>query len=111
VTEEFGWWHRAACRNHDPDWWEVKHRGNAEAIRICQTCPVKVECERDALALGAEGSIRAGQRFGRRGPGTSGEFRTATCCCGTRFVTASPRRKHCDRGCKAARASWLSERV
>lgn len=42
-------WTDAACAGHlRPEWWfpsqGQKSRGNHEAIRICRTCPLQVEC-------------------------------------------------------------------
>lgn len=73
------WWVRAACRGHDPELWShvrswrslpdpdgtrrlTLHASEARALAICATCPVAVDCYRDALAAHppTAGVIRAG---------------------------------------------------
>lgn len=52
MTQE--WRLRAACRNHNPDWWHPHDRGNSRAaqtaLNICKTqCTVTAECLEYAL--------------------------------------------------------------
>lgn len=58
------WMINAACREHPPDDWfphtKDKH-GQRHATRICETCPVRVECANYAQQTGATHGIWAGQ--------------------------------------------------
>lgn len=71
------WRQLGACKGCDPDMWvtppkEVK--GNEAAIElaavamsICRTCPVAMDCARDAKEKGAAGQIRAGVPYDQQG--------------------------------------------
>ncbi len=57
VNEERPWMVFSACRNKDPDVFFPESAAQArEAIAICNTCPVMVEC--------LEYSLEARERFG-----------------------------------------------
>lgn len=64
------WFARAACAG-EPDWWFVPAK-YADAIEICETCPVRQECLEDALTLqisddhGIRGGLTPEQRRGLR---------------------------------------------
>jgi len=60
-------WRDAACHGHDdPElWFAYDPLEQAEAKRICGTCPVRARCLEAALT--EEGSTTAGSRFGIRG--------------------------------------------
>ena len=46
------WQSRAACRDHDPEWWfPTDDTTRREAIAICATCPVRIECATHATRL------------------------------------------------------------
>jgi hypothetical protein len=68
------WRADAACVGEDPRLWEPYekplsdydlHRWG-EAVRICATCPVRMECARDAKALDG-GSVRGGMLVSHTG--------------------------------------------
>jgi WhiB family transcriptional regulator, redox-sensing transcriptional regulator len=44
-----GWVAKAQCRSSDPDELFVRGAAQRKAVRICQDCPVIVECLVDAL--------------------------------------------------------------
>ena len=64
-----GWRDRAACAGtwYPEAWWlskpgdktENSFDDNQAARRVCRRCPVVSECARDALAMRADGVIRA----------------------------------------------------
>jgi len=77
------WILHAACAGCDPEAWTIPPSGgnqgpsrpiltdeNHAAIRVCESCPVRVGCARYALAVYPSGVILAGVPLfrGRRGP-------------------------------------------
>lgn len=60
------WWHRAACRDEDPElFYPVGTSGPAllqiaEAKTVCRRCPVSVECLNWALASGQDAGVWGG---------------------------------------------------
>jgi WhiB family transcriptional regulator, redox-sensing transcriptional regulator len=43
----WGWQDRAACRGHDPAFWDTepsRSREIAQGKRICRECPVQLQC-------------------------------------------------------------------
>jgi Transcription factor WhiB len=59
------WRERAACRGRDPTWWFGSPFEQAVALRVCASCPVRIECLYAALV--EEDGLRAAERFGVRG--------------------------------------------
>ena len=70
------WWLDAACKNSDPDLFApdtswptyIQYAYGKEAIKICDTCPVKDECLMDSLKMGdirftIRGGLRPQARF------------------------------------------------
>jgi WhiB family redox-sensing transcriptional regulator len=48
----------AACRDHDPSLWfatSKKNSRNAEAIAICETCPIVADCLAYSLEWASDG--------------------------------------------------------
>jgi Transcription factor WhiB len=62
---ETGWWCRAACVGHDPEWWADDTNMLGEAVRICLSCPVRRQCLAEALRNNDFGVIRGGMFFER----------------------------------------------
>lgn len=66
------WRADAACKTRDdvdPLWWfpdHVRGRGHANAIRVCMTCPVRVECLEYALTAPERHGIWGGMNEGQR---------------------------------------------
>jgi Transcription factor WhiB. len=62
------WRKRAACRDTDPQWFdETAERWQQKAaVALCALCPVRADCEAEAIESGAVGMIWAGQM--RHGP-------------------------------------------
>lgn len=67
------WRDQAACKDEDPNRWspgggcidsKARRRLIADAIVICVKCPVRPDCARTALALGAESGVWAGIDLG-----------------------------------------------
>jgi WhiB family redox-sensing transcriptional regulator len=57
ITEERPWAVFAACKDHDPDtFFPVTPEAEHEAIRICQGCPVRLDC----LEFALEARVRFG---------------------------------------------------
>ena len=61
------WVGRAACAGHDPALWFPEGGASADdAIAVCETCPVRVQCARWALAerfdIGIFGGLTAEAR-------------------------------------------------
>jgi WhiB family redox-sensing transcriptional regulator len=57
ITEERPWAAFAVCRDRDPDtFFPVTADGEREAIRICQGCPVRIDC----LEFAMEARVRFG---------------------------------------------------
>jgi hypothetical protein len=58
------WMTDAACRGHDPNWWHPAKGGDnvntTKAKRICETCPVAVQCLQYALDIGEQTGIWGG---------------------------------------------------
>lgn len=55
------WRAQASCAEVDPTLWDTDApAGNKQAIRICGTCPVRAECDREASEQGIEWGIWAG---------------------------------------------------
>lgn len=59
------WRERAACRDHDPEWWSlmgprVLSSANARAMRVCADCPVLADCAEWADARAFDHVIVAG---------------------------------------------------
>jgi hypothetical protein len=46
-TPATGWHNKAACRGSDPDLFFERH-GHRDAIQICKTCPVMLDCGAEA---------------------------------------------------------------
>jgi WhiB family redox-sensing transcriptional regulator len=59
---DLDWQDRAACIGHDPDLWAdgLSSRRRAQAIAICNGCPVKAECLEFALEQHAKTGIWGG---------------------------------------------------
>jgi len=60
------WYLKGACRDvqFDPDWWHADTSDvleRSEAIRICFTCPVRVECLTYAVDAGEREGIWGGK--------------------------------------------------
>lgn len=55
-------WHAlAACRDYEPDEWFPRHAADAgPAILICQGCPARRACAREALDTKERHGVRAG---------------------------------------------------
>lgn len=106
------WLTRAACRGHDPTWWEaatladsVGRQHNREARRICRACPVRDRCEERANRLGAHGMIVAGrvwvQPGGQRYPTAGISMQCTRPGCQEVYTTSSNgRRRFCSVKCK-----------
>ena len=57
ITEERPWAAFAVCRDRDPDtFFPVTTDGEREAIRICEGCPVRIDC----LEFAIETRVRFG---------------------------------------------------
>ncbi len=57
ITDERPWAAFAICRDRDPDvFFPLTAEGEREAIRICQGCPVRLDC----LEFALEAKIRFG---------------------------------------------------
>ena len=55
------WRDRAACANVDPELFYPEKGGkNDKAKAVCRGCPVKVECAKDALAMGDRWGVWGG---------------------------------------------------
>lgn len=68
-----------------PAWGSALSPGNRGALRVCRLCPVKRQCEAEAMDNGDAGVIRAGVLFR-----TAGQW--AYCeTCGARFARAKNR--------------------
>jgi len=63
-----GWRELAACKGRDTGVWFARDAFTVSvAVRICERCPVRVPCLRDALAMEV-GSERFGVRGGLTAP-------------------------------------------
>ena len=67
ITEERPWAVFATCRDRDSDvFFPVTHEAEVEAIRICQGCPVRMDCLEFALEakihFGVWGGLNEKQR-------------------------------------------------
>jgi WhiB family transcriptional regulator, redox-sensing transcriptional regulator len=66
------WWHRAACRDEDPElFFPVSEMGPgarqvAQAKAVCARCPVRSECLTYALDNGLDHGIFGGTTEGER---------------------------------------------
>ena len=61
-------WHsEAACSGYAVAghalWWSTKKHERAQAIKICERCPVADECLAEGIAFGDEIIIRGGVRL------------------------------------------------
>lgn len=55
------WWlEKAACAGSPPQWFDLGDDGNAEALKLCGSCPVRRECLTDALTSNVFGLIQGG---------------------------------------------------
>lgn len=50
------WHENAECLNHDPTLWETHNpnqttRANAEAIEVCNGCPVRLDCLAETMGV------------------------------------------------------------
>lgn len=60
MTNQF-WRDQAACAEVDPTLWDTDTpAGNERAIRICQACPVRLDCDREATKRGEQWGIWGG---------------------------------------------------
>ena len=71
ITEERPWAAFAVCRDRDPDtFFPVTTDGEREAIRICEGCPVRLECLEFAMEtrvrFGVWGGVSEKQRRSMR---------------------------------------------
>lgn len=63
------WLTKAACRNARPEIFFPKSTEDEDAAaarRVCRSCPVALECLRDALETGEPHGIRGGQTSRQR---------------------------------------------
>ena len=62
------WRKRAACLTAEPQWFDerAKRWQQRAAVALCALCPVRADCEAEAVDSGAMGMIWAGQM--RHGP-------------------------------------------
>ena len=65
-------WTQAACRGHDTDlWFPARGKIPTEAIAICDTCPIKQQCDQYAMdhgiKVGVWGGVTELTRKKRRG--------------------------------------------
>jgi WhiB family redox-sensing transcriptional regulator len=57
ITEERPWAAFAVCRDRDPDaFFPLTPAGESDAIRVCQGCPVQMDC----LEFALEAKVRFG---------------------------------------------------
>lgn len=71
ITDERPWAAFAACRDRDPDaFFPANEVGEREAVRICNGCPVRIECLEFALEanikFGVWGGLTEKQRLALR---------------------------------------------
>lgn len=65
------WWNRANCRGQDPYLWDLDVATEASirlAMRFCWACPVRVQCEWEAVERGSTGVIQGGRKFATKAP-------------------------------------------
>jgi WhiB family transcriptional regulator, redox-sensing transcriptional regulator len=66
-TDSTLWRQFAHCLDHDPDlWYPLEANAGAEAVRICSTCPVRLDCLAWALEHNEREGIWGGMSARRR---------------------------------------------
>jgi hypothetical protein len=111
VDDNLEWITEAACCGHDPTLWDVDHERHksqfracakcAQALRVCDRCPVRDPCALQAQRLTDVTTMRAGLAFVHFGAGKCDQVRPARQCAGCRLpVLGKPSARYCSTVCR-----------
>ena len=103
IPDPAPWMTEALCAQSDPDAW-FPERGDSVSIprRVCQDCPVRVECLTHAIDTGEREGIWGGMTGYQRRAFANGRIRFQDCPhCGERFAPSGPGQTFCSRSCSA----------
>lgn len=99
------WMEQALCAQSDPDAW-FPERGDSVTIprRVCQDCPVRVECLTYAIENNEREGIWGGLTGYQRRGFAKGHIGYQVCpSCGATFAPSGPGQVCCSRSCSAKR--------
>ena len=107
ATEQFVWWHAAACKDIDPDLFHPSEGQSTAAARaVCATCPVRPECLDWALRNGERFGVWGGtsererRRMRRPGPVVQPQTTKFCVCCSDVYLPSGRAQLFCSAECR-----------